>query len=1450
MNIVTKKRKLSKCFAAIAVSAAAAAAVTAAAFAEGGGIYDDGSGTGSGGGIYVADSETHSVGDFTVTGGTYETDYIYDSSGALAILTGTPLTIANTDPSVETSDFICITSNVPANITLAGVNINATYCALSVSDSADAVITLADGSDNKLTSGEYVAGIQKNFNKAELTIQCEGSGTDGHVCGSGCGKLTVNGGSSAAGIGGSNQIPTGRINISGGIINVTGGRGGSGIGGTQLFSNVSNITVSGGVVTAKGGSENSFGIGGDYAYVSTCTGLKVTGGSVKSTFTVTPTDESGNPVYPMIIPNPNGADVYIDGVKYSAANHSALDGDTSLYAYLTKDEHTVTVGGIPVYLAEIPNSDGADVYIDGVKYSASANRSVYDSDTNLYVYLTGDDHAVTINESTKIYVFENSAFEEMNVYFAPEFGIIPTEDGMTWDGDTKTLTLDNATVATYSNTADVEKVDIFFLIPADTTIVCKGENAIRFNDHTDGLTGCSIKCKGNLTIVGESSVNDKLDANNSLNNVSTYHTAYNIISCAGTLEVRSCKLSVFSEALAVSADNIVISGDGYMMAQSADKTALSIPNGIVIDNDAAINIKAETENTDELFVGDITCAAENCDVSKIYNSTASLLAFTQANIVIENGAISGKTSKNFSSDITAAVYGADIATSVTAGSDASDFFEALPDGLSASVKSVSGNTVTFTVSGIPSAIASGEYELNAVKFIENFGTLNYLYYEEYLKQYKDTASEEILAQLEADLKVWKESSYTVSGDTSFNIEDGRDFIITGRLRDVVEGEDYTYENGVLKILTNAYVTIKNRDPDVPTTDRIEVETNINVPNRDMFNIALAGVNIDVSDIDDTAAIGILSDFTGGSITANENTVNILKSGKNRAGINAAPSSGSLNIYCYGDLRCYGGENGAGIGSGNGLQHPRLIIESSSLMGKLTAVGGKYAAGIGGSTGSYPNEILISGININAIAGEQAAAIGGGKLGNNGIIKTLDSVITAESDVTAIGNGEGASEGVIKDNQIVFIKSSIKGDLSCTPVNSSGETLYLLELSNPNGETVYIDDAALAMKNHEVFGDTNLYPYVTGEDHTVKIGTKTTKYVFDPDTLTFTREKPSAPQNVRAAAGDKQVTLTWSAVENAEKYRVQRLSDNKWTTVATPAATSYTNTGLTNGTAYSYRVLTFANDEWSIASAVVTATPKASVIPQNVKATAGDKKITLTWSAVENAAQYRVQRLVGSTWTTVATPTATSCTNGGLTNGETYSYRVLALVDGKWNGASAVVKATPKASVIPQNVKATAGNKQVKVTWSAVENATQYRVQRLFGTTWKTVASPTATSCTNGGLTNGETYSYRVLALVDGKWNGASAVVKATPKASTIPQNVKATAGNKQVKVTWSAVENASQYRVQRLFGTTWKTVASPTATSYTNGGLTNGETYSYRVLALVDGKWNGASAVVKATPKA
>jgi len=356
-----------------------------------------------------------------------------------------------------------------------------------------------------------------------------------------------------------------------------------------------------------------------------------------------------------------------------------------------------------------------------------------------------------------------------------------------------------------------------------------------------------------------------------------------------------------------------------------------------------------------------------------------------------------------------------------------------------------------------------------------------------------------------------------------------------------------------------------------------------------------------------------------------------------------------------------------------------------------------------------------------------------------------------------------------------------------------------------------------------------------------------KVVDTSDVITAVPKINNTPQNVKATAGDKMVTLTWSAVANASEYRVQRLIDNSWKSVGTTKTTMFTNAGLTNGTKYSYRVLASVNGKYGAASSVVSATPQVNLIPQNVKATAGDKRVTITWSAVSGATQYRVQRKNSTSWTTIKNVTTLSFVNMGLTNGTAYSYRVLSYVNGKLGGVSAVVTATP--STIPQNVKATAGDKQIKLTWTSIAGATQYRVQRLNNSTWSTVASPKTNSFTNTGLTNGTAYSYRVLSYVNGKWSSASAVVTAKPVSST-PSNVKATAGSKQITVSWNAVSGATQYRVQRKNGTSWSTIAASKTTSYTNTGLTAGTTYSYRVIACVNGVWGGVSAVASATPKA
>ena len=260
-------------------------------------------------------------------------------------------------------------------------------------------------------------------------------------------------------------------------------------------------------------------------------------------------------------------------------------------------------------------------------------------------------------------------------------------------------------------------------------------------------------------------------------------------------------------------------------------------------------------------------------------------------------------------------------------------------------------------------------------------------------------------------------------------------------------------------------------------------------------------------------------------------------------------------------------------------------------------------------------------------------------------------------------------------------------------------------------------------------------------------------------------------------------------------------------------------------------------------------------PQNLKAAAGEKKITLTWSAVSGAKKYRVQRYNGSAWMTTAIVSTTSYTNTGLADGVQYKYRILASADGKtWGQASAIAGAvTIKKVSAPVNLKAVPSSGSVKLTWSAVSGAKKYRVQRYNGVTWITVNTTSASAYTDVGLKNGTQYRYRVLASADGSvWSSASAVVAAVPAAKlAAPSNIRAVPANRSIKLTWSAVSGAKKYRIQRYNGSAWATIATVSTLSYTNTGLTNGAQYKYRILASADGSsWGSASAAIAAIPRA
>ncbi len=267
-------------------------------------------------------------------------------------------------------------------------------------------------------------------------------------------------------------------------------------------------------------------------------------------------------------------------------------------------------------------------------------------------------------------------------------------------------------------------------------------------------------------------------------------------------------------------------------------------------------------------------------------------------------------------------------------------------------------------------------------------------------------------------------------------------------------------------------------------------------------------------------------------------------------------------------------------------------------------------------------------------------------------------------------------------------TAVAGDASATvswtaPASNGGSPITGYEVDVLVGTTVVRTVAPTGTATSTVVtGLTN------GTAHTFQVravnavGTGATSVASAAVTPTATAPvaRPGAPTIGTAVAGNTQATVNWTAPTTGgatASYAV--LVRTGTTTVRTitgiPAtATSTVVTGLTNGTAYNFRVRAVNSVGFSVSASSNVVTPAGTVTvtapgaPTIGTATAGNAAATVNWTAPANTggaaiSEYRIDVRTGTTVVRTVSGvagTASSSVVTGLTNGTAYTFQVRAV----------------------------------------------------------------------------------------------------------------------------------------------------------------------------------------------
>ncbi|NMH66933.1 hypothetical protein, partial [Shewanella salipaludis] len=205
-----------------------------------------------------------------------------------------------------------------------------------------------------------------------------------------------------------------------------------------------------------------------------------------------------------------------------------------------------------------------------------------------------------------------------------------------------------------------------------------------------------------------------------------------------------------------------------------------------------------------------------------------------------------------------------------------------------------------------------------------------------------------------------------------------------------------------------------------------------------------------------------------------------------------------------------------------------------------------------------------------------------------------------------------------------------------------------------------------------------------------------------------------------------LVVNWGGVAGVSGFELQRsINDGPWEVTYTGSLTSISQSGLASGK-YRYRLRSklsgyYGDFIYSDYSYVLLSPAQLNV----QKSFVTDGIISLSWPEVAMASSYTLQESVnGGAWTTISSPTATSFTRTGRSNGS-YKYQVRACNSAGcsgWKASSAVTVLLPPS--VPASISVpttTVTNGSIAISWAASSTATSYTLQESVNNgAWTTI----------------------------------------------------------------------------------------------------------------------------------